>query len=96
MALIRREWQPEEAEEWTREDLLACVCAAASYVTLAVGTALAILLQWEGFALLALSAVLICLMVYVIDPKLRAISEDYEKKQAEYLRRLEQITRWEV
>ena len=96
MSLVRREWTPEAADEWTREDLLACVCAAGAYITLAVGAALAILLQWEGFVLLGVTAVLIWLMVYIIDPKLRAVSAEYEKRQQAYLKELDQITRWEA
>jgi len=34
-------------------------------------------------------------MFWVIDPKLSALSEDYEKKQHEYLKELEEIQRWE-
>jgi len=96
MSFIRHRWTPEAADDWTREDLLACIFAAGSYVTLAVGVALAILLQWTGFVLLGVSALLIYLTIYVIDPKLRAISAEYEKRQKQYLKQLEKITRWET
>ena len=69
---------------------------AAYLGVLAVGAALAILLQWEGFVLLGVTAVLIWLMVYIIDPKLRAVSAEYEKRQQAYLKELDQITRWEA
>jgi hypothetical protein len=34
-------------------------------------------------------------MIKIIDPKLKAISEDYEIKQKKYLEDLEKIARWE-
>jgi hypothetical protein len=34
-------------------------------------------------------------MYWVIDPKLRAVSADYEEKQKQHLERLEKIARWE-
>lgn len=34
-------------------------------------------------------------MIKIIDPKLKAISEDYEIKQKQYLEDLERIARWE-
>jgi len=33
---------------------------------------------------------------WVIDPKLRMISQEYEKKQKDYLKQLEEIQKWEV
>jgi len=35
------------------------------------------------------------IMVKIIDPKLKAVSEDYEVKQRKYLEDLEKIARWE-
>ncbi len=95
MAWIRLSWRAEEADEWTREDLLACILSPLAYIALAVGIALALLLKFVGFMILIVAIVLIILMIYVIDPKLKAISTEYEKKQKEYLEDLEKIIRWE-
>jgi hypothetical protein len=38
---------------------------------------------------------LLLFMLWVIDPKLKAISEDYEVKQKHYLEDLEKMVRWE-
>jgi len=66
-----------------------------SYIALAVGIALALLMKIIGFLILIGAVILIILMIYVIDPKLKSISEEYEKKQKEYLEDLEKIIRWE-
>ncbi len=42
-----------------------------------------------------LGVVLLLLMLWIIDPKLKAISGDYEHKQKQYLEDLEKIARWE-
>jgi hypothetical protein len=34
--------------------------------------------------------------MWIIDPKLRKISSEYEKKQKGYLRQLEDIQKWET
>ena len=43
-----------------------------------------------------LAIILIILMYWVIDPKLRTISEEYEKKQKDYLQHLDEIQKWET
>ncbi len=95
MGFIRRQWSPEEADEWTREDVLAWILSPLSYALLSVGSALSIFLIPAGFVMLLLGAVVTFLLFYIIDPKLKVISSEYEKKQKEYLERLERITRWE-
>ena len=95
MAWIRRSWRAEEANEWTKEDLIACILSPLAYTALAIGIALALLLKFIGFVIIIVAIVLIILMIYVIDPKLKAISTEYEKKQREYLEDLEKIIRWE-
>jgi hypothetical protein len=45
--------------------------------------------------MLALGIFLTWLMHWVIDPKLKMISSEYEKKQHEYLEQLERNARWE-
>ena len=95
MPLIRRSWTPHEADEWCKEDWFAIIISPLSYITLAVGTALCFLLIPIGFILLAIGVALTFLMFYIIDPKLKQISLEYEKKQKSYLKELERITRWE-
>lgn len=95
MALIRRKWTPATADEWAREDWITIVLSALAYVSLAVGVALSCMLLTAGFIVLGISVVLIVLMHWVVDPKLKMISEDYEKKQKHYLEELEKIVRWE-
>jgi len=95
MALIRRKWTPAAADEWTREDWIAIVLSPLAYITLAIGVALSIFLFKVGFIILGAAVVLTALMHWVIDPKLKMISEDYEKKQKHYLEELEKIIRWE-
>lgn len=95
MRLIRREWTPAEADEWTREDWLAIVLSPLAYIALALGVALSLLLLPVGFIILGIAMVLTVLMHWVIDPKLKTISEDYEQKQKHYLQELEKTQRWE-
>jgi predicted transcriptional regulator len=95
MSWIRRSWKAEEADDWTKEDLIASVLSVLAYIALAVGVALSLLLQLVGFIILAAAIIFIVLMIFVIDPKLKAISSDYEKKQKEYMEDLEKIIRWE-
>lgn len=95
MALIRRKWTPAAADEWTKEDWIAIVLSPLAYITLAIGVALSMFLFKVGFIILGVAVVLTALMHWVIDPKLKMISEDYEKKQKHYLEELEKIIRWE-
>lgn len=95
MGWIKREWTAAEADRWTKEDYLAFVISPLVYVLLAVGTALSLLLFWSGWILLTAALVLLFVLLWIIDPKLKAISEDYEMKQKKYLEDLERIVRWE-
>ncbi len=95
MGFIRTDWTAAEADEWTKEDWITIVLSPLIYLILTVGVALACLLMWEGFALTIIGIGLTILMHKIIDPKLRAISEEYEKHQQEYLNDLEASTRWE-
>lgn len=95
MKLIKREWKPEEADRWTKEDWIAIVISPFAYATLMVGLALSLLLLKEGFVIFGIGVILTVFLHWIIDPKLRAISEDYERKQREYLERLEKIVKWE-
>jgi len=92
---IQTKWTAEEAEQWTKEDYLTFVLSPLIYFLLALGVALSLLLLWYGWVILAVSLLLLWLMIRIIDPKLKAISREYEKKQAFYLEEMEKISRWE-
>jgi len=95
MSWIKRRWTAAEADRWTKEDYLTFIISPLIYLLLMIGTALSLLLLWYGFLLLGAGVVLLLFMLWVIDPKLKAISEDYEVKQKQYLEDLEKIARWE-
>jgi Na+/proline symporter len=93
--LIRRTWTPQEAEGWSREDWIAIVLSPIVYALIIIGVARLLLGQLDG-VLITLSALVGAFLLYwVIDPKLRAVSVDYEAKQAQYLEELERSVRWE-
>ncbi len=95
MSWIKRKWTAAEADRWTKEDYLVFVISPLVYFLLAVGTALSLLLLWYGWVILGAGVILLLVMIWIIDPKLKAISEDYEMKQKKYLEDLEKIVRWE-
>ena len=95
MSFIRRRWTPYEADEWHKEDWFAIILSVFAYITLAVGSALSFLLLTSGFIILGAGIIISLLMYWIIDPKLKAISEKYEKKQENYLQQLEKIQKWE-
>ena len=95
MSAPTKGWSPERADEWTIHDLLAAVLAMISYALTAIGTAGALLLQTWGFIALIVGVICIILMYMVIDPKLRAMSEAFAKRQDEYLKHVNRTTRWE-
>ncbi|MGQ9559527.1 MAG: hypothetical protein ACUVTG_09490 [Candidatus Oleimicrobiaceae bacterium] len=95
MPIIRRTWTPRQADEWSREDWIAILLSALSYVAIMIGLALSFMLLPGGPIILGAGIVFIALMYWVIDPKLRVISTEYEKKQKEHLAQLERIQRWE-
>lgn len=95
MGWIKREWTASEADHWTKEDYLVFIISPLVYVLLAVGTALSLFLLWYGWVILIAALLLLFLMIWIIDPKLKAISGDYEMKQKKYLEDLEKIERWE-
>jgi small-conductance mechanosensitive channel len=95
MSWIKRSWTAVEADRWTKEDYLTFVISPLVYVLLMIGTALSLLFRWYGFLLLGAGVVLLLLMLWIIDPKLKAISESYEAKQKQYLEEIEKIARWE-
>lgn len=93
--LFSKEWSPEESDEWTIHDVLASLFSALSYIGIAVGLAGSLLLQWWGFVTLVGGVVSIILMYKVIDPKLRAMSIEFESREKEYIERADKTTRWE-
>lgn len=95
MALFKRNWTAHEADEWTKEDWLAIVISPFSYIFITLGVAMSLFLLPMGFVFLGIGIVITALMFWVINPKLKAISAGYEKKQQEYLKDLERIQRWE-
>ena len=95
MSWIRLKWTPNEADEWTKEDWITIILSPLAYVALAIGVALSFLLLWWGFMVLFVGICLTVLMHWIIDPKLKVISEEYEKRQKDYLIELERSIRWE-
>jgi hypothetical protein len=92
---IQTKWTSEQAERWTKEDRITFFISPLIYVLLALGVAYSLLFKWYGYILLGASVFLLVVMIKIIDPKLKAISEEYESKQKEYLEDLEKIARWE-
>ena len=95
MSWIKKEWTAQEADRWTKEDYLTFIISPLIYFLVALGVAFSLLLLWYGFVILGVSIILLVIMIKIIDPKLKAISEDYEIKQKKYLEDLEKIARWE-
>jgi len=94
MSFIRRQWTPDAADRWTREDFIAAVLSAASYLLIIVGGTLSLIGSVPGYIALVTGLGLAWLMYWVIDPKLRAISTEYERKQQAFIEHMEEITRW--
>lgn len=94
MSLIRRTWTAEAADEWTKEDYLGMLFASLSYVCIAIGTPLAFFFWW-GWLIAGAGIASLLLMLYIVDPKLRALSTEYEQRQKGYLEELDRINRWE-
>jgi len=92
--LIRRVWTPEQADGWTREDWIAVVLSPLVFAALMIGLTRLLLLEPDGIWLV-LGAVAGAVAIYwVIDPKLRAVSHEYEAQQTRYVEQLEQRLRW--
>lgn len=95
MALIRRTWTAREADDWTKEDLFTVILSPVIYFLFTIGVAFSALLMPLGFILVGVATILTLLMIFIINPKLSVISEDYEKKQKRYLEELEKKVKWE-
>ena len=96
MQIIKREWTPESADEMHKEDWFAIVFSVIAYISLMVGTAMSALLIPTGFFILIIGILATIIMYRIIDPKLRAISSEYEKQEKDYLLKLEEIQKWEA
>ena len=95
MSLFKKNWTGDEADRWTVHDFLACLFGVLAFVLVTTGVAGAMLLQTWGFVTLGLAILFTWLTFKVIDPKLRALSESFEKKQAGFLDSVERQNRWE-
>ncbi|NCQ35704.1 hypothetical protein GW813_11680 [bacterium] len=93
--MIRRRWTAEQADAWTREDWLVVVLSPLSMAALMLGVVQSLLLQAGGIAMLVAAVCLIFLIYWIIDPKLRSISQEYESRQAAYVEQLERRLRWQ-
>ena len=93
--LIRRTWTAAQADAWTREDWIVVVLSPLVMGGLMLGVTKALLLQPGGLLVLAASLLGIGLIYWIIDPKLRAVSREYETQQAGYVAELEQRLRWQ-
>jgi hypothetical protein len=93
--LIRRSWTPKQAEDWTREDWIAIILSPLVFAALMIGVTKILLLQPGGILLVAGAVVGTLLIYWVIDPKLRAVSVEYENQQARYVAELESRLRWQ-
>ena len=91
---IRREWAPREAERWTVEDTIAVILSPVIYFLILIGCSLAFLLKVSGFVILAAAVVLTFILIRIINPKLDAVSRNYEEKQKEYIEELEKKVKW--
>ena len=88
-------WTPEQAEAWTREDWIAIVLSPVIFALLMIGVTKLLLLQ-AGGVLMVIAAVELSGVVYwVIDPKLKAVSAEYEAQQEAYVKQLEERLRWQ-
>jgi hypothetical protein len=95
MKWIRRDWTAAEADEWTKEDWITIILSPLSYILIAIGFTGSLLLLTWGYITLILGVLAIILMHWIINPKLKMISSEYEKRQKEYLIQLEKTARWE-
>ena len=62
---------------------------------LMLGVTKALLLQPGGLLILVTAVTGMFLIYWIIDPKLRAVSREYESQQAGYVAELEQRLRWQ-
>ncbi len=92
--LIRRTWTAQQASEWTREDWIVIVLSPLVLACILFGLTQLLLLRPFGIGLCIAAAAGAATIYWVIDPKLRAVSEEFETTQARYLEELERSVRW--
>jgi hypothetical protein len=93
--VFRRKWTAHEADEWTKEDYWAVAFSSLSYILITIGSGLCFLLPLWGILISGAGLVCAGFMYWIIDPKLRTISLEYEARQKEYLKELDRIMSWE-
>ena len=93
--LIRRKWTAQQADGWSREDWIVVVLSPIAMGFLMIGVTKTLLLQPGGILMLVGAVLGIGFIYWVIDPKLRAISAEYEEQQAQYVKELENRLRWQ-
>jgi len=93
--LIRRRWTAKLASEWTREDWIVIVLSPLVFAFILFGLTKLLLLQISGLWLVLAAIAGAAAIYWVIDPKLRAVSEEFETTQAKYLEELERSVRWD-
>jgi hypothetical protein len=91
-AFIRRRWTAAEAEQWTREDWMVIVLSPFVLGGLMIGVVWSLLLIPVGYLVLTASVLGCFLIWWIIDPKLRAVSAEYEQQQAGYIDQNEALT----
>jgi len=92
---IRRSWTAEKAGEWTREDWIVIVLSPLVFAAILFGLTKLLLLQITGLWLVIAAIAGAAAIYWVIDPKLRAVSREFETTQAKYLEELERSVRWD-
>jgi len=93
--LFATDWSPEEADEWTWHEVVASFFSVLSYIGVCIGTAGTILMLTWGYVTLGIGLVSVYLMYKIIDPKLKAMSAAFAKREAEYQKTVDQTMRWE-
>jgi hypothetical protein len=94
MSFIRRKWTPAEASNWTKEDYLAMMFSVMSYIGLGIGIPMAFF-GIVGWIMVIVGVASALIMVWIIDPKIKAESEDFATKQEGYLEDLRKNQQWE-
>jgi len=81
--------------EWSTDDLVTSVLSAVIYFNGLAATALVLVNNVTGWILAGLTVPELILMYKIIDPKLKAVSGSFEKRQKQYLEELDRIVEWE-
>ena len=87
--LLRKSWTPQEAQSWSREDWVAIVLSPLVFAGVMFGLTDLLLLRASGVWMLGAALAGWAVMYRAIDPKLRAVSAEYEASQAAFIRDVE-------